>query len=1220
MDFNYIDDYIDENCEFIIENRAKKINTFLIEQSKHGFVFKCKGSAGNLYEIHIDITPQLVSDTTCNCPYDYDGICKHIVASLMSLKKMLISGVVTFYQPDMEYENTASMSKPKLKGHEILLINDLIPIKELDRRISKSYYANKEYLIEQVTRTSIKTRSNNWNSIGQTFTFNPENQILSSSCSCTSAQKWCEHRLYALEKFVSVYDVAFFSAEYINNSIEEHLKVFGFSIHEPYEDFFDVVFTPKGLRVVSKFQNVLPSEQVVSITNPEQAILAQLPTNTAAASLQKGIGLCFEKNNSNFFSLFPILGKYNKAKTDFSSGIEELQYFNLEYNIDDLITTEDQFFVLNVLKLSSLIQKNKEITFEYIVKLMTVFTKIIPELPQRFLYSNRPNDSYARKNLSPLVFKQPEIKLFFVLTETDMFYNLKAKIRIDDNNFNINAQKLVLSPLFIFEGQNVYPITNADLSYHILTYADTPETNYFKRDFKRFNENILIPLSKKFEIQQKIFKKNKQTTPNKPLEKHVYIKDLDGAYILFDAFVQYDKQLVPLFSNEMLLHKNHENITYLERDESFEDQFLEEIKSLHPDFENQNQLFYLTPEQLFDNYWMLQATEKMKLMGFKVFGANDLKSFKYNMNKPVISIGLKSDIDWFDLELQISFGNQKVDLKELQKSYIKKSNFVALSDGTVGILPEDWLQKFGNYFKAGEIKKNSIQISNYQFGIIDELYHEVESKPSFLKELFEKKQRLQHLSEIANVASPKGLQVKLRDYQQHGLNWLVFLHQNQLGGCLADDMGLGKTLQTIAFLQYLKTTQKAKTPSLIIAPTSLIFNWINEIEKFCPTLKVLPFVGSGRATSTAEFKKYNIVISTYGSLLNDIEFLKDYVFNYVILDESQAIKNPNSKRYKAVRLLQSFNKLTLTGTPIENNTFDLYAQLNFLNPGLLGSMSHFKSQFSDTIDKEKDVESSVLLSKIIAPFVLRRTKEQVAKELPDKTESVIYCDMSKEQRKVYEAFKDKYKDYLLNKIDENGVAKSQMYILEGLTKLRQICNSTELINDDVDYGNYSAKLEILIETIKEKTGNHKILVFSQFVKMLQIVRKRLDDEQITYEYLDGQTQNRQQNVNNFQTNSSVRVFLISLKAGGTGLNLTEADYVFIIDPWWNPALENQAIDRCYRIGQTKQVMAYRMICRDTIEEKIVSLQTKKKAVASSIISIDDEKKSFNIDEVKELFG
>lgn len=293
---------------------------------------------------------------------------------------------------------------------------------------------------------------------------------------------------------------------------------------------------------------------------------------------------------------------------------------------------------------------------------------------------------------------------------------------------------------------------------------------------------------------------------------------------------------------------------------------------------------------------------------------------------------------------------------------------------------------------------------------------------------------------------------------------------------------------------------------------------------------MLTFTGLNRHENKDRFKKYDIIISTYGSFLNDIEFLKDFKFHYVILDESQATKNPNSKRYKAVRLLQSYNKIALTGTPIENNTFDLYAPLNFLNPGLLGNMTHFKNNFSDAIDKEKDVNASLLLSKVITPFMLRRTKEQVATELPEKTESIIFCEMEKEQRAVYNTYKNQYRDYLLNKIDENGVEKSQMYILEGLTKLRQICNSTALIPSEEDFGNYSVKLEALIENIKEKTENHKILVFSQFVKMLQIVKTRLEEENIYYEYLDGQTTKRQERVENFQNNADVRVFLISLKA------------------------------------------------------------------------------------------
>jgi SNF2 family DNA or RNA helicase len=319
-------------------------------------------------------------------------------------------------------------------------------------------------------------------------------------------------------------------------------------------------------------------------------------------------------------------------------------------------------------------------------------------------------------------------------------------------------------------------------------------------------------------------------------------------------------------------------------------------------------------------------------------------------------------------------------------------------------------------------------------------------------------------------------------------------------------------------------------------------------------------------------------------------------------------------------LLKSNNRLALTGTPIENNTFDLYAQMNFLNPGLLGTKTHFKTEFSDAIDKAKNENASELLHQIIHPFLLRRTKLQVATDLPEKTENVLYCEMGKEQRKVYDAFKEKFRTYLLDKIDENGAEKSQIYILEGLTKLRQICNSPALLNNDEDYGSASIKLDILLENIKTKTTNNKVLVFSQFTTMLHLIKERLESEDIQYEYLDGKTRNREENVKNFQENESIKVFLISLKAGGVGLNLTAAEYVFLVDPWWNPAVENQAIDRCYRIGQTKKVMAYRMICKDTIEEKIVDLQENKTQVSDSIIKVDTMKKSFDKNQIRALFS
>ena len=393
---------------------------------------------------------------------------------------------------------------------------------------------------------------------------------------------------------------------------------------------------------------------------------------------------------------------------------------------------------------------------------------------------------------------------------------------------------------------------------------------------------------------------------------------------------------------------------------------------------------------------------------------------------------------------------------------------------------------------------------------------------------------------------------------------------------------------------------------MIVVPTSLIFNWQAEVQKFAPSLKILTIYGADRLKDIHTFDEYEIVLTSYGTLLSDILFLKKYVFNYIFLDESQAIKNPESQRYKAVRLLQSRNKIVLTGTPIENHAFDLYAQMSFACPGLLGTKQFFKDHYSMPIDKFKDIKRAQELQQKVSPFILRRTKKQVAKELPEKTEMVLFCEMGTEQRRVYEAYEKEFWQYL-NTTAEGDIPRDQLHVLQGLTKLRQICDSPALLNDEEYYGNASAKIEVLLEEIESKSGQHKILVFSQFVSMLDLIKKELENKDIPFAYLTGQTQNRAKKVASFQENDEIRVFLISLKAGGVGLNLTEADYVYLVDPWWNPAVENQAIDRCYRIGQTKNVVAVRLICPDTIEEKIMNLQTAKKALASDLVKTDSDR-------------
>ena len=481
------------------------------------------------------------------------------------------------------------------------------------------------------------------------------------------------------------------------------------------------------------------------------------------------------------------------------------------------------------------------------------------------------------------------------------------------------------------------------------------------------------------------------------------------------------------------------------------------------------------------------------------------------------------------------------------------------------------------------------------------------SEDDILNELAFKKEQLNQIESVQTITKSKNISAKLRPYQLAGLNWLNQMHAIGWGGCLADDMGLGKTLQTLCFLQKLHDEKKS-VKVLIVCPTSLIYNWQAEIDKFTKGMKYVIYHGGEREFPKAKSSKWNLLITSYGTLRNDIELFSTINFEVAILDESQAIKNPVSLITKAVRLINTKYRFVLSGTPVQNNTFDLYAQLNFCNPGLLGNQEFFKTEFATAIDKYGDREKSEQLRKMVFPFILRRTKEQVAKDLPDKTETVMYCEMGNYQQKVYDTVKEDYKLRILGKIDEVGVAKAAFLILEGLNKLRQICDCPSLIGD-VEKNRFkqsSIKLDELMREIEENISNHKMLIFSQFLGMLALVKEKLDADGIKYVYLDGSTpaKDRKLLVDKFQTDTTIQVFLISLKAGGVGLNLTAADYVYVIDPWWNPAVEDQAIDRTHRIGQTKKVFAYKMICKNTIEEKIMQLQAKKKSLAKELISED----------------
>ena len=596
---------------------------------------------------------------------------------------------------------------------------------------------------------------------------------------------------------------------------------------------------------------------------------------------------------------------------------------------------------------------------------------------------------------------------------------------------------------------------------------------------------------------------------------------------------------------------------------------------------------------------MTQVTKELVAAGWRIEAEGKLI-------RPAgeFKLALSTGIDWFELQGGVDFGDQRVSLPDLLAAARRGEAMIELGDGSMGMLPEEWLKKYGVLADLASIGENGfLQFSTSQAGMLDAL---LAAQPEIsVDAAFEKvRQNLRQFEGIIPLDSPPGFHGELRPYQREGLGWLDYLQRFGFGGILADDMGLGKTIQVLALLQRRRAHRQAKGPSLAVVPRSLVFNWLQEAAKFTPRLRVLDYTGSGRHALREAFRDYDLIVTTYGTVRTDIAELTAFEFDYTILDEAQAIKNAESQSAKAARLLHSRHKLAISGTPIENHLGELWSIFEFLNPGMLGSDTVFKKYVGGGGGSLDELDR-VLLAKALRPFILRRTKQQVVEDLPEKTEQTLFCDMEAEQRRCYDELRVHYRDALLRK-DAAELNRSKIEVLEALLRLRQASCHPGLISEELaSYG--SAKLDMLIPSIAEIVQEgHKILVFSQFTSFLAIVRERLDAEKITYEYLDGRTRNRAAKVERFQTDPDCPIFLISLKAGGLGLNLTAAEYVYLLDPWWNPAVEAQAIDRSHRIGQTQHVFAYRLICRDTVEEKIIELQQKKRDLADAILNADNK--------------
>jgi superfamily II DNA or RNA helicase len=565
-----------------------------------------------------------------------------------------------------------------------------------------------------------------------------------------------------------------------------------------------------------------------------------------------------------------------------------------------------------------------------------------------------------------------------------------------------------------------------------------------------------------------------------------------------------------------------------------------------------------------------------------------------------VRFSVASGIDWFDLEASVDFGGATVPLSDALAALERRDTTIRLGDGSTGLLPEDWLRRYLPLAAAAESADGRLRFRRPQAALLDALLADAARQATVdLDAGFHRaRDELAQLAVVGAIDPPDAFYGTLREYQREGLAWLQALQRGRIGGCLADDMGLGKTVMVLALLLWRREQGDRDTrPSAVVMPRSLVHNWIAEAARFAPALSILDYSTSAR-NKTPDFSAIDVVLLTYGTLRQDVVRLKDVEFDYVILDEAQGIKNEHSASAKAARLLRARHRLALTGTPLENHLGELWSIFEFLNPGVLGRSTLFQRAVSATVEERGTID---LVTRGLRPFILRRTKQQVASELPAKTEATITCDLSPLERSLYEGLRLHYRESVLRRVERDGVTRSRMHILEALLRLRQAACHPALVDHTRPYPS-SAKLDVLLARAHEVIAErHKALVFSQFTTLLGLVRRQLDAQNIAYEYLDGRTRDREKRIARFQEDPDCRLFLISLKAGGFGLNLTAAEYVFLLDPWWNPAVEAQAIDRTHRIGQTHEVFAYRLVAGDTIEAKILELQQRKRQLADAIL-------------------
>ncbi len=789
------------------------------------------------------------------------------------------------------------------------------------------------------------------------------------------------------------------------------------------------------------------------------------------------------------------------------------------------------------------------------------------------------------------------------------------------NIINMQISELGLNSLWVFDNKErcfyehkETPDMNAVKNIIRFPKEITLEESELKTFFSKYYQKVLN--SFEFNISDDLKREEKSVIP----QPKIYL-ERTGNLIKIDLRFDYDGREINYFSSTRELILVDKDVIYdVSRDMEEEDRIAEVL--------NKNEI---VTSRKYDEFkldgdlvdFVVHTLPSIADLGIKVLGEENLFNFKVSKRKAGMMMEVRNDVDWFNIKGEVRFGKDKVQMEKVLEAVFQNKRFVDLASGEKGVIPHNWISELRSYRGLFSIGDKGIKLSKYHMPVLESLI-QLSKKTDMDTEVKATVSKLRDFDKISPTAIPKNLNAKLRDYQKAGYDWMNFLRDYDFNGILADDMGLGKTLQALSLLQNIKNKNKSKKPFLVIVPTSLVFNWRKEIEKFTPNLTTYIHYGITREKAEKPFlkilKEKDIIITTYGIVKNDLALFALEEFEYIILDEAHIIKNPQSVSARTVSALRGKNKIAISGTPIQNNLMELWSIFNFLSPGYLGTYDSFRENFVIPIESEKNEVVARNLTKLINPFILRRNKSVIAEELPKKTEITLKSDFSEEEAVIYNTWKDHYSSEISKSIKDKGLNKSRMKILQGLTKLRQLSLHPKMI--DPEYKGSSGKFDLLMmEVEKILSEGHKILVFSSFVKMLDIIKERLEKKGIKYSYLCGSSRNREQIVKEFQESKSSRPFLISIKAGGVGINLTSADYVFIVDPWWNPAVEMQAMDRAHRIGQTNPVFVYKMIAKDSIEEKILELQKSKKKLVEDIITTEKSlSKTIDTETIKEIFG